>query len=150
MAQSYTNILVHIVFGTKHRQPWLEKPMLTEVIKFLAAGVAEQHGIALEVNGVADHVHILAKLRQDRALSDVLRDVKARSSGWIHRTYPALSMFAWQNGYGAFSVSQSQVEVVRRYIQNQEEHHKTKPFAEEFVQFLVANAIEFDERYLWD
>jgi putative transposase len=150
MSQSYTNLLVHIVFGTKHREPWLEKRILPELFKVLGADIRELQGIPLEINGVADHVHILAKVRQDRKLSDLLRDIKARSSGWIHRTFPELSAFAWQNGYGAFSVSQSQVEVVRRYIQNQEEHHKTKPFAEEFIQFLIANEIEFDERYLWD
>ncbi len=150
MPQSYTNILVHIVFGTKHREPLLEKRILPSVLDFLAGGVKEQHGITLAINGVVDHVHILAKVRQDRAVSDLVRDIKARSSGWIHRTYPELSSFAWQKGYGAFSVSQSQLEVVRQYIANQEEHHKTKPFAEEFIQFLVANEIEFDERYLWD
>jgi REP element-mobilizing transposase RayT len=150
MAQSYTNILVHIIFGTKHREPLLEKRILPSVLDFLAGGVKEQQGITLAINGVVDHVHILAKVRQDRTISDLLRDIKARSSGWIHRTYPELSSFAWQNGFGAFSVSQSQIEVVRQYIANQEEHHKTKPFAEEFVQFLVANEIEFNERYLWD
>ena len=150
MAQSYTNILVHIVFGTKHREPLLERRILPSVLDFLAGGVKEQQGITLAINGVVDHVHILAKVRQDRTVSDLVRDIKARSSGWIHRTYPELSSFAWQRGYGAFSVSQSQIEVVRQYIANQEEHHKTKPFAEEFVQFLVANEIEYDERYLWD
>src|SRR5262249_13692175 len=128
----------------------LEKRILPELFKVLGADIRELQGIPLEINGVADHVHILAKVRQDRALSDLLRDIKAHSSGWIHRKFPELSAFAWQNGYGAFIVSHSQVAVVRRYIQNQEEHHKTKPFAEEFIQFLIANEIEFDERYLWD
>jgi putative transposase len=150
MAHSYTNLLVHVVFGTKGREPWLGEAVLPQVLHFLGGGVYEQGGIPLEINGIADHVHILARVRQDRALSDVLREIKARSSGWIHNQFPDLPRFAWQKGYGAFSVSHSQVEVVRAYIRNQEEHHRNKPFAVEFVQLLRAHEIEFDERYLWE
>ena len=150
MPQSYTNLLVHIVFGTKHREPLLEKRILPQVLDFLAAGVAEQQGITLAINGVVDHVHILAKVRQDRPLSDLLRDVKARSSGWIHRTYPELSTFAWQNGYGIFSISFSQIGSVRDYIAGQEEHHRKVSFQDEFRQLLRRYEIEFDERYVWD
>jgi putative transposase len=150
MPQSYTNLLVHIVFSTKERQPWLEASMRPAVLDFLKGGIIDQSGIPLEINAVDDHVHILAKVRQDMALSDIVRDIKARSSGWIHRNYPNLSGFAWQNGFGAFSVSQSQVPQVRDYIQKQEEHHRNAPYQDEFVRFLTANEIEYDERYLWE
>ena len=97
-----------------------------------------------------DHVHILPKIRQDHALSDIVRDIKARSSGWIHRTLPHLAIFGWQNGYGAFSVSHSEFPSVREYIQNQEQHHRSVPFRDEFTQLLRIHDIEYDERYLWN
>ncbi len=150
MPQSYTNLLVHIVFSTKGRQPWLEASIRPQVIDFLKGGIVDQRGIPLEVNAVDDHVHLLVKVRPDMALSDIVRDIKARSSGWIHRVFPNLSAFAWQNGFGAFSVSHSQIEQVREYIQKQEEHHRNLPFQDEFIRFLRLNQIEFDERYLWD
>jgi REP-associated tyrosine transposase len=150
MAHSYTNLLYHIVFGTKGREPWLRKAILADVLNFLGGGIKEQGGICLEINGMPDHVHILAKLRPDHSVSDILRDIKARSSGWIHSTYADLACFAWQSGYGAFSVSHSQRDNVGEYIRNQEEHHRDKPFAREFIQLLIAHEVEFDERYLWD
>jgi REP element-mobilizing transposase RayT len=150
MAHSFTNLLVHLVFETKGREPWLGASVLPQVLRFLAGGVSELGGIPLEINGIADHVHILAKVRQDRALADVLREIKARSSGWIHNHFPDLRHFAWQKGYGAFSVSHSQLGVVRAYIRNQEEHYRNKLFAVEFVQLLRAPEIEFDERCLWE
>jgi len=91
---------------------------------------------------------MLAKLRPDRAVSDVLRDLKANASGWMHDVFPALTHFSWQRGYGAFTVSQSNVDEVRRYIAKQKEHHRKVSFRDEFVQFLKANGIEYDERYI--
>ncbi len=91
---------------------------------------------------------MLAKLRPDKALSDVLRELKANASGWMHDVFPDLDNFSWQRGYGAFTVSQSNVDEVRRYIASQKEHHKKTTFRDEFIQFLKANQIEYDERYL--
>ncbi|MCF6285749.1 MAG: transposase [Candidatus Hydrogenedentes bacterium] len=99
---------------------------------------------------MADHVHILAKLRQDISLSDVLRDTKSNSSGWVHDTFPGYEEFAWQRGYGAFTVSASHINVVERYILNQEEHHKEMTFQEEFIGLLEKHSVEYNERYLWD
>jgi len=101
-------------------------------------------GISLELNGTEDHVHLLAKLRPDKAVSDVLRDLKANASGWMHDVFPEARDFSWQRGYGAFTVSHSNVEEVRHYIAR---HRKTS-FRDEFIQFLKANGIEYDERYL--
>jgi len=117
---------------------------------FIGGGIRDEGGTALIVNGIEDHVYILARLRADKAVSDVIRNIKSISSGWIHKEFPSLSAFAWQRGYGAFSVSASQVERVRLYVANQEEHHRLQSFQEEFIALLRAHDIEFDERYLWD
>src|SRR5258708_152840 len=120
MAHSFTNLLYHIVFSTKNREPWLQKPKRTDVFEYMGGLIRERGGIPLIINGVEDHVHLVAKLRQDRSISDVVRDIKALSSLWIHKNYAELECFAWQTGYGAFTVSQSQEPRVRRYIANQE------------------------------
>lgn len=106
-------------------------------------------GILLIINGVEDHVHILAKLRPDKALSDVLRELKANSSGWMHDVFPDASDFSWQNGYAAFTVSESQVTRVAEYIAKQKQHHARESFENEFVALLRKNGIEVDIRYLW-
>jgi putative transposase len=107
-------------------------------------------GIPLIVNGTEDHVHLLAKLNQNHKLKDVLREIKANSSGWIHREFPALGEFAWQAGYGAFTVSASQKDTVQAYVENQEKHHEARTFKEEYVALLKAHKVEYDERYMWD
>ena len=106
-------------------------------------------GILLCINGVADHVHLLVKLRPDRSVSDVLRELKANSSGWMHDVFPDAADFFWQNGYGAFTVSESQIEKVANYIARQKEHHKNKTFEDEFISMLEKNGIEFERKYLW-
>jgi REP-associated tyrosine transposase len=121
----------------------------TRINDYLGGAIRSEGGTSLIVNGVADHVHILARLRQDKAISDVLREIKGNSSGWIHDHFPGLSKFVWQTGYAAFTVSKSQIGVVQRYIANQEAHHQKVTFQEELVALLKAHEIEFDERYLW-
>ena len=106
-------------------------------------------GIVIARNGVEDHIHLLLKLRPDKALSDVLRDLKANSSGWMHDAFPEARFFSWQNGYAAFTVSASQISAVGKYIADQERHHARRTFEEEFKEMLHANEIEFDQRYLW-
>jgi len=105
-------------------------------------------GVSLALNGVEDHVHLLTKLPPEKALSDILRDPKANASGWMHNVFPAVRDFSWQRGYGAFTVSQSNVEEVSRYISQQKEHHARVSFRDEFIQFLMVNGIEYDERYV--
>lgn len=102
----------------------------------------------MATNGMSDHVHVLAKLRPDKAVSDVLRDLKANASGWMHEVFPELRDFSWQRGYGAFTVSGSQIDKVREYIANQEMHHAKRSFRDEFIALLVANQVEFEEKYL--
>jgi REP element-mobilizing transposase RayT len=150
VGHSYTNLLYHIVFSTKERQPWLDQEVSARLYDYLGGAIRSEGGTSISINGCADHIHILAKLRQDKAVSEVLRGIKANSSGWIHRTFRPLRAFACQIGYGAFSVSQSQVDKVKRYIANQQRHHQRVSFKEEFIALLQAHGIEYDERYLWD
>src|SRR5947209_19319663 len=150
MSHSFTTLLYHLVFSTKERRPWLAKEIRPQVFAYLGGLLRDEGGIALSVGGVEDHVHLLVKLHQDRAVAPVLRAVKAGASRWVHKTFPELEAFAWQTGYGAFTVSQSQVEKVRNYIENQEEHHRTRPFQDEFRQLLRQHGVEFTEEDLWD
>jgi len=148
MSQSYTNLLYHLIFSTRKRQPLIVPDYQPRLYDYIGGTIRRQGGIALAINGTPDHVHLLVKLRPDKAVSDVLRDLKANASGWLHEVFPALRDFSWQNGYGAFTVSASQVERVREYIANQEAHHHRHSFRDELIALLKANAIEFDERFL--
>ena len=148
MSDSYTNLLYHIVFSTKDRRPLITPEYEVRLYDYLGGTIRKLGGISLELNGTEDHVHVLAKLRPDCALSDVLRDLKANATGWMHDVFPTLKNFSWQRGYGAFTVSQSHVEAVRRYIARQKEHHRKISFRDEFIQFLQENGIEYDKRYL--
>jgi REP element-mobilizing transposase RayT len=148
MSSSYCNLLYHIVFSTKGRKPWVPPAIRHRVHQYLGGAIRQEKGIALIVNGTADHVHILAKLRQDKAISKTIGEVKANSSGWISRTFKEAAGFAWQEGYGAFTVSESQVQKVRGYIERQEENHRSISFLEELKVLLKAHGLPFDERYL--
>ncbi len=149
MPQSYVNLIYHIVFSTKDRNPIITEPCESRLHEYIGGTIRGLGGIALAINGTEDHVHVLAKLRQDKALSDVLRDLKANASGWMHNVFPDQKEFAWQNGYGAFTVSASQVDKVKNYIANQKVHHQTQSFQDEFVLALQRNDVEYDEKYLW-
>ncbi|HJZ81491.1 MAG TPA: IS200/IS605 family transposase [Pyrinomonadaceae bacterium] len=148
MGHSYTNLLYHIVFSTKDRRPLITPDYEVRLYDYIGGTIREPGGISLALNGTEDHLHLLAKLRPDRALSDALRKLKANASGWMHRVFPRLEDFTWQQGYAAFTVSQSNVQEVRRYIARQKHHHQNISLRDEFIRFLIANEIEFDERYL--
>ena len=147
MGDSYTNLLYHIIFSTKDRRP-LITPDYEVLYDYIGGTIRDLGGISLALNGTEDNLHLLAKLRPDQALSGVLRKLKANASGWMHRVFPRLEDFTWQRGYGAFTVSQSHVQNVRHYIARQKRHHLRTSFRDEFIQFLMANEIEFDERYI--
>ena len=148
MSQSFTNLLYHIIFSTKDRRPLITLDYQPRLYQYIGGTIRGLNGIALGINGMEDHVHVLARLRPDNALSDVLRDLKAGASDWMHDVFPSLASFSWQRGYAAFTVSQSNLQEVQRYVMNQKEHHKKVSFRDEFVQFLRANEIEFDERFV--
>jgi len=148
MAETFTNLIYHIVFSTKNRQPLITGAYQSRLYDYVGGTIRDLGGISLAINGTEDHVHLLAKLRPDKALSDVLRDLKANASGWMRDVFPDLKDFSWQRGYGAFTVSQSNVEKVQDYIARQKEHHQKKSFRDEFIEFLEANGIEYNEKYL--
>jgi REP element-mobilizing transposase RayT len=148
VASSNCNLLYHIVWSTKGRDPWLDATVRTRVHEYLGGAIRDEGGAALIINGTADHVHLLARLRQDKAVSAVIGAVKANSSSWVSRTFPQRSAFAWQEGYGAFTVSESQMEKVRTYIANQEKHHRAVSYLEEVKRLLTAHGVAFDERFL--
>jgi putative transposase len=151
MAQSLARVLVHIVFSTKNRHPFLhEREVRNEMHAYLGGACKNMGCPVLIVGGIADHVHILCSLSRNYSISKILGEIKRESSKWIKTKGKSLTKFSWQNGYGIFSVSQSQVFRVREYIANQEEHHKKKNFQDEYRSFLKKYEVEYDERYLWD
>ncbi|HKR61086.1 MAG TPA: IS200/IS605 family transposase [Pyrinomonadaceae bacterium] len=148
MSQSYTNLLYHLIFSTKNRQPIITPTYRPRLYDYIGGIIRGLGGRSLGIGGVSDHVHVCAKLPPERALSDVLRDLKANASGWLHDVFPELRDFCWQRGYAAFTVSQSNLVSVQHYIAGQEEHHKRVSFRDEFIHFLKANGIDYDDRYL--
>jgi REP element-mobilizing transposase RayT len=131
MAHTFTNLLYHLVFSTKGRRPQIDHELKEDLFAYLGGTVRGIGGVPLIVNGVADHVHMLVVLPQTTSVADALRTVKANSSGWVHERWPERRDFAWQTGYGAFTVSESRRDTVRRYIADQEAHHRKATFEEE-------------------
>jgi putative transposase len=150
MAHTYTNLLVHVVFSTKDRAPFLDTGLRQRLFPYLGGIVRELGGQALQINGPADHVHILALLPARISLSELVGKVKANSSGWVHREFSGKPAFAWQTGYATFSVSHSQKQTVLNYIANQEEHHRKISFGEELIAFLKKHEVEYDPRYVFE
>jgi REP-associated tyrosine transposase len=144
---SYTNLLYHIVSGTKDRLPLITNELRPELHRFLGGLVNDLNGTPLEINGVADHVHVLARIKPVISISEFLSKLKSQSSRWANRK--TRGRFKWQVKYGAFTVSESQVEHVREYILTQEVHHSRISFEEEFKALLRSHGIDFEEKYLW-
>jgi REP element-mobilizing transposase RayT len=139
-----------LIWSTKHRQSILSGDIRDRLFQYIGGIIRNDGGKLLAAGGMPDHVHLLADLGKQQSVSDAVRDIKSNSSGWIHQTFPELKLFAWQSGYGAFTVSYSNTETVKHYIANQAEHHRQRTFQEEFVEFLRRHGIEYDERYLWE
>jgi REP element-mobilizing transposase RayT len=150
MAGTYTKLFYHIVFSTKNRGGFITPTIEGELHKYVCGIVRGIGGSCVEVNGMPDHVHLLAILPPKIAVSDALREIKANSSKWVHETKPNLDKFAWQDGYSAFTVSKSQVESVRQYIRDQKAHHAAADFKAELLGLLAKHEVEYDERYVWD
>jgi len=150
MPQSLARIHVHLVFSTKNREPLLSDAVRPALHAYLATVLQNLGCPAVLINSVADHVHVLFELARTVALSAAVEDVKKSSSKWIKTQDPALAGFAWQAGYGAFAVSESNVAAVQEYIARQQEHHRKKSFQEEYRAFLERHRVAFDERYVWD
>jgi putative transposase len=150
MPQSFAALYCHIIFSTKHREPLISREVQPRLFAYIGGGLRDEGNVLLAAGGMPDHVHLLVSLKRQTSVAEVVRLVKANSSGWVHQTIPELRGFAWQNGYGAFSVSTSALPAVKHYLAGQEEHHRTRTFQEEFVEFLKKHEIEYDERYLWE
>jgi putative transposase len=149
--QSLAKILVHTVFSTKERRPFLrDKAVREEMHRYLGGILTKLECQPIIVGGVEDHVHLLCALSRTCNAADMVKELKRGSSLWVKTQRPELRDFAWQNGYGIFSVGFSQIESVQDYIAGQEEHHRKVSFQDEFRQLLRRYRIEFDERYVWD
>jgi putative transposase len=150
MPQSLSSLLVHLVFSTKHREPFIKSEIESNLHAYLAVVFRESKCPSLIVGGMSDHLHALFSLHRTWALADLVEEVKKRSSKWIKTNGPSYRHFQWQGGYGAFSVNQSAVREVKNYIINQKHHHQKLTFEDEFRAILRKYEVEYDERYVWD
>ena len=150
MPQSLACIIVHCIFSTKERYPFFSGDVRPSIHAYLATVARDAGCHAYRVGGVADHVHLAIALPRTKSVADVIELLKTASSKWVKIQFPRLNNFAWQQGYGAFSIGASELENLIHYIDNQEEHHRVKTFQEEYRLFLSKYEIEYDERYVWD
>lgn len=151
MSSTHHQLFYHIVFSTKNRQPYLQQPERRQsMFEYLGGSVRGLDGVPVCIGGWIDHVHLLIKLTPSHCVADLLRQLKATSSKHMNDTSHQVHKFGWQEGYGAFTVGSPQKEIVIRYIQNQESHHRQATFKQEYVHLLTLAEIEYDERYLWD
>ena len=150
MAQSLACLHIHLIFSTKNRQALLSGDIRSDLHAYMATVLKNLGCPALLINSVEDHVHLLFDLGRTVAISTAVEEVKKTSSKWIKAKGTSFSRFAWQAGYGAFAVSESNVAEVRAYIANQEEHHRKRSFQEEYRSFLDRHGIDYDERYVWE
>jgi putative transposase len=148
MPSTHTSLHYHLVFSTKDRVPMIGRDWRDNLHAYLGGIVRNLNGVAVAVGGTEDHIHMLIGLKPTHCLSDILRDIKKGSSEWAHEEF-GKRLFSWQPGYGAYTVSPSNIERVRQYILHQEEHHKRKTFQEEYVEMLEGGVVEYDERFLW-
>ena len=150
MPGTYSQLLFHIVTSTKGRTPWISPAVATRLYPYIGGIVRAERGLLYEIGGIEDHVHLYLRWRPDGAVSDLMRKVKAGSSKWMHTTFPALAAFAWQEGYSVFSVSKSQEDALKRYIEGQGAHRKIEDFKSELRRTLHAHGVVFDEKYVFD
>jgi putative transposase len=143
MPQSLSKVILHIIFSTKNREPWLDSNVRPRIHAYLAT-------ICRDVGGVSDHVHIVTTLARTVSQAQLVEQIKKASSKWIKALDAHYRGFFWQRGYGAFSVSPSQLQAVLQYVEAQQEHHRTRTFQEEYRELLRKHGIDFDERYVWD
>jgi putative transposase len=148
MSSTHLSLHYHIVFSTKERRAIINDEWRPRLFAFLGGSIKTLEGVPEAVGGINDHVHLLIGLRATHRLADVVKDIKTGSSRWVHVEIGS-KLFAWQTGYGAFTVSVSNIEKVKNYILKQEEHHRKKSFRDEYVELLKLSRIDYDEKYLW-
>lgn len=150
MPQSLSSILVHLVFSTKNRESYLTEAIEKELYPYMATIFRALKSPSLAIDGTSDHVHILLSLGRVITIAELVEEVKTESSKWIKTKGPAFKSFHWQKGYGAFSIGQSQVPSLKRYIARQKVHHQRVTFQDEYRKFLKVYGVDYDERYVWD
>jgi putative transposase len=150
MASTLTNLLYHVVFSTKNREPIITAPIRGKLFQYIGGIVRGEGGTLLEIGGTPDHVHLVMRLKSEPSVATMIKIIKSKSSKWLNEQPVRPGRFEWQRGYAAFTVSASQLERVRVYVRNQEKHHRRKTFQEELRALLYRHGVEFDERYLWD
>jgi len=150
MANTYTQIHIQAVFTVQNRESLISKTWKDELYKYITGIIQNNQHKLLAINGMPDHIHVLIGLRPTQSVSDVLQDIKSNSSKWINEKKLVKGKFSWQEGFGAFSYSKSELDRVINYIDNQPMHHKKKTFIEEYLQLLQIHEINFDERYIFE
>jgi REP-associated tyrosine transposase len=147
---TYSQLLLHAVFSTRARQPWITPELAERLYPYIGGIIRSEKGVLYDIGGMPNHVHLYMRWRTDASISDLMRIVKSRSSRWIHDTFPKLDEFAWQEGYSVFSVSKSREAAVRAYIASQAEHHRTLDFKSELLGLLRRHGVEFENKYVFD
>jgi REP element-mobilizing transposase RayT len=150
MPQSFACLNYHVIFSTKNRVPTITADVQPRLYEYIGGIVRAHGGCLLAAGGMPDHVHLLVSLNRETSVAEALRLIKANASKWVHETFPHHRDFAWQAGYGAFTVSYSNRDNVRRYLARQVEHHRRQTFQEEFLALLRRHGLEYDERYVWE
>ena len=150
MAGKYLSLLVHFTWSTKGREPWIETDMRDDLYSYIGGIMKNKKAKLISAGGMFDHIHLYASMPSTISIADFVNAVKSNSLRWIHESSSRPRGFAWQEGYGAFSVSKSEEGKVVRYISNQEEHHRKRTFKEELIGLLEKHGIEYDKRYIWD
>jgi len=150
MANTYTQLYVHVIFAVKGRANLLLPKWKENLYRYITGIVTNKNQKLMVINGVSDHIHILIGLKPDINLSDLIRDIKSNTSKWINENKYVAGKFEWQNGFGAFSVGYSQIETLLNYIINQESHHHKKTFREEYLEFLNEYHIDFKMEYIFE
>ena len=150
MAQTLVSLLVHVIFSTKHRADLIRPEIEPELFAYIGGILKNHESRLLAINGTANHLHLLISQSKNVALSALVAEIKRDSSKWIKTKGAAYNNFGWQDGYGAFSIGESNVPALKRYIARQKENHLRQPFEAEFRAFLKKYGVKYDEQYIWD
>ena len=149
MANTYSRILIHLVFAVKYRKAVLDKSWRQELFQYIIGVIEKRNHKVCAIGGVEDHIHILVSMTSDQSISELVRDVKRSSALWIVEKKFVRTNFAWQKGFGAFSYAKSQLHTVADYVQNQEKHHAKQTFHDEYLRFLELFEVDYDDRYVF-
>ena len=149
MAQTLVSLMVHVIFSTNNREPFITPEIEPELFAYVGGILKNHDSRLLDVGGTADHIHLLVSQSKNVSLSSLMKDVKKDSSSWIKKKGSGFRNFHWQDGYGGFSIGKSDIPELKKYIASQKEHHRKRTFKEELIEFLDEYGIAYDERYLW-